>query len=78
MRTGISFSLTPKDRDRLLALVADRNAAQKHVWRARIALLTADGLGTCQSARNFDPRSASKIDPVSSRSIIGLARSCGA
>jgi transposase len=46
MRTGISFSLTPKDRDRLLALVADRNAAQKHVWRARIALLTADGLGT--------------------------------
>ena len=46
MRTGISFSLTPEDRDRLSALVADRNAAQKHVWRARIVLLTADGLGT--------------------------------
>jgi hypothetical protein len=30
MRTGISFRLTPEDRDRLSALVADRNAAQKH------------------------------------------------
>jgi transposase len=46
MRTGISFSLTPEDRDQLLALVADRNTPQKHVWRARIVLLTADGLGT--------------------------------
>jgi hypothetical protein len=25
---------------------ADRNASQKHVWRAEIVLLTADGLGT--------------------------------
>jgi transposase len=46
MRTGISFSLTPEDRDRLSALVADRNAPQKHVWRARIVLLTADRFGT--------------------------------
>jgi transposase len=27
-------------------LVNDRNAAQKHVWRARIVLLSAEGLGT--------------------------------
>jgi hypothetical protein len=46
MRTGISFSLTPEDRDRLSALVADRNAPQKHVWRARMVLLTADRFGT--------------------------------
>jgi transposase len=46
MRTGISFSLADGDRDRLNALVADRNTPQKHVWRARIVLLSADGLGT--------------------------------
>jgi transposase len=32
--------------DRLQALVKDRNAPQKHVWRAQIVLLTAEGLGT--------------------------------
>jgi transposase len=46
MRSGISFTLPAPDRLRLEALVADRNTAQKHVWRARIVLLSADGLGT--------------------------------
>ena len=46
MRTGISFCVTPADRDRLRALVKNRNAPQKHVWRAQIVLLTADGAGT--------------------------------
>ena len=46
MRTGISFIVTDSDRDRLNALLADRNTPQKHVWRARIVLLTAEGLGT--------------------------------
>ena len=46
MRTGISFEVSPDDRRRLEALVRDRNAPQKHVWRARIVLCTADGLGT--------------------------------
>ena len=46
MRTGISLSLSPADLDRLRALVKDGNAAQKHVWRARIMLLSAVGLGT--------------------------------
>ena len=31
---------------RLEALVAARGSPQKHVWRARIILLTANGLGT--------------------------------
>ena len=46
MRAGISVDLSPADRQRLEALVRDRNTAQKHVWRARIVLLSADGLGT--------------------------------
>ncbi len=46
MRTGIVVEVTAADRDRLDAIVADRNSPQKHVWRARIVLATADGLGT--------------------------------
>ena len=46
MRTGISLSITAADLDRLHALVKDRNAPQKHVWRAQIVLLTVEGLGT--------------------------------
>jgi transposase len=46
MRTGISFSVSSADRTRLEAIVADRNSPQKHVWRCRIVLLTAAGLGT--------------------------------
>jgi hypothetical protein len=34
------------DRARLTAIVADRNSRQEHVWRARIVLMTADGVGT--------------------------------
>jgi len=29
----------------------DRNAAQKHVWRAEIVLFTADGVGTSEIMR---------------------------
>ena len=46
MRTGISIDVTAEDRRRLEAVVADRNTPQKHVWRARIVLLTAAGAGT--------------------------------
>jgi len=46
MRKGISITVTPADRVRLDAIVRDRNSPQKHVWRARIVLLTADGAGT--------------------------------
>jgi transposase len=51
MRPGISITLTPSDRRRLEALVGDRNAAQKLVWRAQIVLLSADGLGTNEIMR---------------------------
>ena len=46
MRAGISITVTPEDRVRLQSIVRDRNSPQKHVWRARIILLTADGIGT--------------------------------
>ena len=51
MRTGISFELAASDRERLLGISADRNSPQKHVWRAKIVLLTADGVGTAQIMR---------------------------
>ena len=51
MREGIEIELTAKDRARLEAVVADRNSPQKHVWRARIVLATADGLGTNEIVR---------------------------
>jgi transposase len=46
MRSGVSISVSAADRERLEAIVADRNTPRKHVWRARIVLLTADSLGT--------------------------------
>ena len=42
----ISLTVFAADRRRLTALVKDRNTPQKHVWRAEIVLLSADGLGT--------------------------------
>ena len=46
MRKGITVSVSPEDRIQLEAIVRDRNSPQKHVWRARIILLTAEGAGT--------------------------------
>ena len=51
MRAGISITVSPVERRRLQALIRDRNAAQKHVWRAQIVLLTAEGLGTNEIMR---------------------------
>jgi transposase len=51
MRTGISITLKPSDRRRLKALARDRNAPQKHVWRAEIVLLSAAGTGTNEIMR---------------------------
>lgn len=48
MRKGIVVDLSASDRARLVTIVANRNSPQKHVWRARIVLLTADGLGTAE------------------------------
>ena len=51
MRTGFIIQVTAADRARLEAVIADRNSPQKHVWRARIVLLTAAGHGTNEIMR---------------------------
>jgi len=51
MRRGISITVTRPDRRRLKALARDRNAPQKHVWRAEIVLFTAEGVGTNEIMR---------------------------
>ena len=50
MRAGIVVNVTPEDRQ-LEAIAGDRNAPQKHVWRAKIILATADGCGTAEIMR---------------------------
>jgi transposase len=51
MRAGIVVNVTRADRRRLEAIVSDRCAPQKHVWRAKIILATADGFGTAEIVR---------------------------
>ena len=51
MREGISIEVSAADRERLAAVVADRNSPQKHVWRARIILATAEVCGTAEIMR---------------------------
>jgi transposase len=45
MRKGISITVTAGDRVQLDTIIGNRNSPQKHVWRARIIVLTADGAG---------------------------------
>ena len=51
MRTGITVNVTAEQRERLLSILSNRNSLQKHVWRARIVLLTAAGHGTAEVMR---------------------------
>jgi transposase len=51
MRAGIVVNVTRADRRRLEAIILDRGAPQKHVWRAQIILATADGCGTTEIIR---------------------------
>jgi len=46
IRTGLFNYLDETDRQRFEALIGDRNTSQKHVWRARIVLLSAHRVGT--------------------------------
>ena len=45
------MNVTRADRRRLEAIVSDRSAPQKHVWRAKIILATAEGYGTAEIMR---------------------------
>ena len=46
IRTGISFSVSAADRDRLEAVIDHAGSPQRHVWRCLIILLSGDGAGT--------------------------------
>src|SRR5215216_3144273 len=51
MRPGVTIALSAFDRRRLEAIVGNRNAPQKHAWRAEIVLLSAGGHGTVEIMR---------------------------
>src|SRR3954469_17177239 len=51
MRPGVTIALSAIDRRRLEAIVGNRNAPQKHAWRAEIVLLSAGGPGTGETMR---------------------------
>ena len=51
MGTDIFVDVSLADRRRLEALFRDRNATQRHVWRAKIVLLSAEGVGAVEIMR---------------------------
>lgn len=48
MRTGITFDDTAADRVRLETIITVGSSPQKHVWRAKIILMSNEGLGTVE------------------------------
>src|SRR5258706_5144509 len=48
MHERTNIQLSRADRNKLEAVVANRNSPQKHAWRAKIVLLTAEGRGTAE------------------------------
>jgi hypothetical protein len=50
MAQTVSPIVSPADRERLAAVVADRNRPQKHVQRAEIVLLSAERLNVLKAA----------------------------
>ena len=51
MHERTNIQLSAADRRELEAVAANRNSPQKHVWRAKIVLLTADDHGTAEIMR---------------------------
>jgi len=83
MRKGIEVRLGPGDREWLEAVIGSRNSPQKHVSRARIVLLSADGLGTMAIQRQTGKgkptiwRWQARFEPGSARRFTGAAyRQC--
>ncbi len=51
MRTGVEIWLGPEDRERLEAVIASGNSPQRHIWRGRSVLLSAEGMGVMEVQR---------------------------
>jgi hypothetical protein len=71
-----SFTVSPIDRQRLTALVRDRNAPQKHVWRAEIILLSADGVGTVEIMRQTPASRRPACGPGKSALPLKTSKGC--
>ena len=54
VRSGIIIDLTSAERQRLERISKGRITAQKHIWRAEIVLLSADGVGTSEIMSRTD------------------------
>ena len=61
MRKGVEVRLGPGDRERLEAVIGSGNSPQKHVWQARIVLLSADGLGTMAIQRQTGTKASRRF-----------------
>ena len=53
MAQSVCVVVNAADRERLAAIVADRNRPRKHVERARIVLASADRMSVQQVAHNI-------------------------
>jgi hypothetical protein len=51
MHERTNIQLSADARNELESVVANRDSPQKHVWRAKIVLLTADGHDTAEIMR---------------------------
>ena len=56
MRSGISITLSRRDRHQLEAIASDRNTPHKHVWRARIVPRSATASAHARSSLRQAPR----------------------
>jgi hypothetical protein len=72
MRAGIVVNVTRVDRRELEAIISDRSAPQKHVWRTAIILATAEGCGTARSCA--DPVNRSPWYGFMAEGVEGLTR----
>ena len=55
MRTGVDFDVSDEQRERIEEITNGGNSRTKHTRRARIILLTDDGLGTMTGAASTIP-----------------------
>ena len=68
MRPGVTIVLSAVDRRRLEAIVGNRNASQKHAWRAEIVLLSAGSRRRPTFGRRFTSTAASsQTFPINER-----------
>jgi hypothetical protein len=77
MRKRITIDISDTDRQRLVAIVTDRNSLQKHVRRAQIVPLTADRCGTMEVTGRTGTRKTSfwrRQERFPAEGFLGLPR----